>query len=146
LSHFIYFIENEIHRNKNILEKTSEFHLLHGHLARNNERKHILINNKKIFIVDWEGALFGDKEYEIAAFLYENDTLPLERKKNFLNEYLNRETISKRKLKIYKFLIRLDDFAESIKKYLFKKERAEAKDIYSLNKEIISLEKEIALW
>jgi hypothetical protein len=108
------FIGNKIQDQKKILKENSKFCLLHSHLTNRRNHKHILVQEKEIFIIDWESVCFGEPEYEIATFLDENYGISLQLKMLFLKQYLKRKPLNERKLNIYRFLIKLDDLGEYI--------------------------------
>jgi len=113
---YINFIENKFSENKKLFTQNNEFSLLHGHLTNKKNHRHILTHGGNISIIDWESACFGEREYELATFLYENYNLSQHQKGLFIKEYFNSAPFNKIKLKIYRFLIELDDLGEYLGK------------------------------
>lgn len=101
-------------------KETKIFSLLHGHIARNIERKHILIDeNDQIYLIDWENVCFGEREMELASFIYENNSLNFYLKKYFFDLLNHNGTLNFKKIFIYMILLRLDDLIEDLKKYIY---------------------------
>lgn len=114
------FITAKIKQHKDIFQATKQFSLIHGHLARHKERKHILIDkDDRVYIIDWENVCFGEPELEMAAFIYENYSLSQRLKKLFVTQYSRWYQISQKKISIYCYLIKLDDSIEDFKRRSF---------------------------
>ena len=111
------FIRKKIMYSRKMFNTAKDFSLIHGHLARHRERKHILIDkNNNIYLIDWENVCFGERDLELASFLYENSGLNSNLKKVFLNLYSGDSRLNYKKIYIYIFLLRLDDLIEEIKR------------------------------
>lgn len=113
-------IEKSLFLQKNDFIRIRTFSLIHGHIARNTLRKHILIDKKNgVYIIDWENVCFGERELDLAAFKYENYTTSSKLKDYFIDVYNSRNPISYKKIFIYMFLLQLDDIIEILKKTAF---------------------------
>jgi len=130
LNSAFFFISKKIKQNIELFKKTKEFSMIHGHLARNSERKHILIDRKNnMYIIDWENVCFGEKELEVASFLYENGMMNSYLKKNFIDLYRDNNSLDIKKIFIYIYLIQLDDLIEELKKKLILRSRDNSLDV-----------------
>lgn len=136
LRDLISLIDKIIKHNKDTFKKTKEFSMIHGHLARNRERSHVLVEkDNSINIIDWENVCFGERELELASFIYENNTLNFKLKKLFLDLYSEKQYIIHKYIYIYIYLLRLDDLIESLKQNIF---LFRAKMPLNINKKFIS--------
>lgn len=119
LEDFFQIIAHKIIDNKGAFKVTTEFSLIHGHLTRNRERKHILIDcDGRLYVIDWENVCFGERELELASFLYENTMLSQKIKAKFITFYKGEEKIDNWKIYVYMYLLCLDDLVEQFKRII----------------------------
>lgn len=118
---FINTVFKEIKKNiflaRDLFKKTKNFSFLHCHLVRDEERRHVIISGSgELRVIDWESACFGEKELELAAFLYENFNLRRDLKRFLINLLDSGERISFDKVNLYTSLLIFDDLIEDLKK------------------------------
>lgn len=118
---FINAVFKEIKKNifmaKDLFKKTKNFSFLHCHLVRDEERRHVIISKSgKLRVIDWENVCFGEKELELASFLYENFNLRKDLKRFLISLVEIGESISSQKVHLYTSLLIFDDLIEDLKK------------------------------
>ena len=110
-------IKKNIFLARDLFKKTKNFSFLHCHLVRDEERRHVIISESgELRVIDWESACFGEKELELASFLYENFNLRKDLKRFLIDLVKTGESISFEKIHLYTGLLILDDLIEDLKK------------------------------
>jgi len=101
---------------KDKFRQTTEFSFLHCHVVRDAERRHVIITkDRDIFLVDWESVCFGEREMEVAVFMYENNRLDASLKKTFAVLMGATCKLCFEKVDIYACLLIFDDLIEDLK-------------------------------